>query len=446
MEKALFHRPPPRFVYAFQLALALVITYWLALLFDWERPKWAAFAVATIAMPHVGMSLARAAQRILGTALGASMAILIIALFPQDRWLFILALSLWMAACTYMMGFSQRSYMWHCAGFICAIIATTAANVQGNSFMLAIDRGLETGLGVVVYTLVALLIWRVKPESDPQAQTVPELFFPDWDQVIAAVRVFIAYWLAFLCVVYIPAFPTGLAFLAPLAPFVMVIGATPQVPVKALRLPIVMGLLLASILYMLVMPKLEGFGALAVLIFLFGFATAYRFYAPQETLARLFILAIFAALTGVNNDQAYTFAAVSNNVLIFTFVLVILHITASVPVRARPESQFLGLLERFKVSAHCLAYPHPPRNVLERWRRGYHRHEVTTIPAKLKAWMPRLTPCLSEETKADVDSLLQTIAECQSELLRSETESGSIKKLSEVYNGIDWAAWPRPGF
>ena len=119
---------------------------------------------------------------------------------------------------------------------------------------------------------------------------------------------------------------------------------------------------------------------------------------------------------------------------------------AAVPVRARPESQLPGLMERFKVSAHYLAYTAPPANFLERWRRAYHRHEVATLPAKARAWMPRLTPYLTETAQADVAALLAVMENCQAELVRDELESESIKTLSDAYIGIDWTAWPRPGF
>jgi hypothetical protein len=110
-------------VYAFQLALALVIAYGLALSFDWERPRWTAFAV--------------------------------------------------------------------------------------------VDRTLETGLGIVVYTSVALLVWRQPTPPKPPPSLVGPWFFPDRDAVIAALRVFFIYWLAFLAIIYIPDFPTGLAFSPP---------------------------------------------------------------------------------------------------------------------------------------------------------------------------------------------------------------------------------------
>ena len=177
--------PSPRFVFAFQLALSLVIAYGLALSFDWERPRWAAFAVIAIAVPHRAMSLGRAGQRLAGTFLGSGMALLIVALFPQDRWLFMLSLSSWLAVCTYMMVFSQRSYFWHCAGFIASIIAATAANVGGNAFMLMVDRTLETSLGIIVYTVVALLVWRQPAPATPPPNVVGPWFFPDPDAVAA---------------------------------------------------------------------------------------------------------------------------------------------------------------------------------------------------------------------------------------------------------------------
>jgi hypothetical protein len=229
--------------------------------------------------------------------------------------------------------------------------------------------------------------------------------------------------------------------------FTMAIASAPQLPVTALYLPVGAGLLIASFLYMLVMPILSGFAALGILLFIIALAIGYRYYAPQETLMRLLVLVIFAALTDAKNDQVFVFAAVSNNLLSFTCILILLHISTLVPVRARPETRFLRLLERFQVSARQLQEP-LPESWLARWRHAYHRHEVETIPGKLAIWLPRLSPALAEPVKEDIDALVQAVKDCQATLLQADAgdRATPIDHLDVSCAMIDWSAWHQPKF
>ena len=143
-------------------ALALVIAYAIALSMDWDRPYWAGFAVAFVSLSSIGQSLNKAALRMAGTLLAVPMAFLLLALFPQERWLFMLGLSLWVGFCTYMAGVAERQYFWICAGFICALICIDAGPGGVNAFDIAILRAQETGLGILVYSLVASLLWPVR--------------------------------------------------------------------------------------------------------------------------------------------------------------------------------------------------------------------------------------------------------------------------------------------
>ena len=71
-----------------KIALAMVITYAIALSMNWEKPFWAGLAVALIAMTTVGQSINKGAMRLFGTLFACFVSFCIIALFPQDRWLF----------------------------------------------------------------------------------------------------------------------------------------------------------------------------------------------------------------------------------------------------------------------------------------------------------------------------------------------------------------------
>ena len=171
-----------RFKESFKTALAMTTAYGIALAMDWEKPYWAAFAVAFIGLATVGQSLNKGAMRMLGTLLGGLMAFVILALFPQDRWGFILALSLVFAFCTYMRMGDSHQYFWHIGGVALAIIALSAGFDPVNAFDIAVSRAQETGLGILVYSLVTVLVWpsRTEPEFnatvDSLASTQLRLF------------------------------------------------------------------------------------------------------------------------------------------------------------------------------------------------------------------------------------------------------------------------------
>lgn len=151
---------------AIKTALAMTIAYGIALQMGWAEPMWAGFAVAFISLATAGQSLNKAALRMLGTFMAAAVALLIIALFPQERWTFMLILSLWVGFCTYMMGGSNHQYFWHVSAFACVIICVDGGIDPINAFDTAMLRTQETGLGILVYSLVAIFLWPVNAHAD----------------------------------------------------------------------------------------------------------------------------------------------------------------------------------------------------------------------------------------------------------------------------------------
>lgn len=148
-----------RFKESVKTALAMTIAYGVALAMDWENPSWAGVAVAVISLATVGQSLNKGALRMLGTLVAVVAALTIIALSPQDRWLFTLLLSVWVGFCTYMMGAGKHQYFWLVGGFVAVIISVQASSNSIDAFDIAILRAQETGLGILVYTLVAVVLW-----------------------------------------------------------------------------------------------------------------------------------------------------------------------------------------------------------------------------------------------------------------------------------------------
>jgi uncharacterized membrane protein YccC len=124
----------------------------------WQNSYWAGFAVAMISLSTAGQSLNKGTMRMLGTLVAAAASLTLIAWFAQDRWWFIAFLSIYIGFCTYMIAGKKRQYFWYCCAFVCLVICAHAAG-QPDAFSIAVLRVQQTGMGILVYTLVSILLW-----------------------------------------------------------------------------------------------------------------------------------------------------------------------------------------------------------------------------------------------------------------------------------------------
>ncbi len=152
---------------AIKTSLAVVVAYAIPLALGWEKPFWAVFAVLMISLDTAGQSLNKGAMRMLGTLVAGAVAMFLIALFPQDRWLMVLSLSLYYGFCTYMTMGSRRPYFWFVSAFVCMVIIVDAAPSDSlRSFQIVVARVEETGMGILVYSLISTLLWPRSSRGD----------------------------------------------------------------------------------------------------------------------------------------------------------------------------------------------------------------------------------------------------------------------------------------
>ena len=144
---------------AIKPALAMVIAYGISLGMGWENPYWASFAVAMISLSTAGQSLNKGTMRMLGTLVAAVAALTFMAWFAQDRWWFIGVLSVHIGFCTYMIAGDKHQYFWYCCAFICLVIGVHSAGAIPNAFNIAVLRVQQTGMGILVYTMVTVFLW-----------------------------------------------------------------------------------------------------------------------------------------------------------------------------------------------------------------------------------------------------------------------------------------------
>src|SRR6516165_12545902 len=92
---------PSAVAFAAQTTASGLIALLVAFTFNLDQPQWALLTVFIVAQPQSGLVLAKSFYRIIGTLLGAAVALLFVALFAQERVLFLGALALWIGLCTF---------------------------------------------------------------------------------------------------------------------------------------------------------------------------------------------------------------------------------------------------------------------------------------------------------------------------------------------------------
>ena len=570
---------------AFKTALAITIAYAVGLSLDWDRPYWAAFAVAFISLDTVGQSLNKGALRLAGTVGGAVVALTLVGLFAQDRWLFMFFASLWLGFCVYMNMGPRYQYAWFVAGFVSLIIAIDGGANSANAFATAVLRMQQTGLGILVYSLVSLLLWPVDSqralqttlldvvdvqqklfgtgmkllrgsngqelmhslharevtaltsldgllgaalidsdevrsaghgwqecrsqlkrlamalqrwqENFPELQSLPlERLLPnlgsfaleidarfalmaqlirgqstedsynrisldvnaaalaelshfqraalllthrhlreidtltaglldtlsgirdfsgqtqapkpgaaprlpltlDPDRLVAAGKIMLTLWLAFLAVIYVGDFPGGLGFISMLGAFGMILISNQQMPMRMLIGPVALSIFIAGTVYILVMPQLSSFTGLGIMIFIVTFSICYRYAAPQKAINRAISLALFVIVIAVSNQQSYSFLSVANTALMFALLFLLLGVIAYIPFRPFPERTLLRLLGRyFRSTALLLAEQRPTASAPPTRRVCFHQREVASLPSKMQLWVGQADPALLGE-------------------------------------------------
>lgn len=580
-------------------ALAMTIAYGVGLQMGWDRPYWAGFAVAFISLATVGQSLNKGVLRMVGTVMAAIVALTLIGLFSQQRWLFMLFLSLWFAFCTYMNGGTRHQYFWFVGAFVALIIAGDGGPNAQNAFTIAALRLQQTGLGVLTYSLVAILLWPnnskkaleaiarslaaaqqdtfaasmaflrdesqaealketraaeisalpqlaqlldaaitdsddiremqapwrhyqqasatfaetamrwrenfselrgiAQPEvlpglsafelelehrlggicammdhgASPPECTEPDLtidqdalrqlshfqraavlvarhhmrkldalsrlmcnsasamcgleeaasveapdavprrpWVPDPERLLAATKIMLVLWVAFLAVIYIPDFPGGTGFVIMCGPLGMVLLCTPQIPVKALFAPAANSIIFAGLLYVFVMPRLSSFMELGLMIFIATFIICFRYSSPTAALGRALGLAMLVNLISVSNQQSYNFLSVANTALMFPLLFLLLAIISHIPHSPRPERAILRLMGRyFRSAEYLLSQPATgDRSALGLRRDAFHRQELASLPGKMQSWLTTVNPAvLGTATPEQLSTMLNRL-------------------------------------
>ncbi|WP_322072280.1 FUSC family protein [Burkholderia cepacia] len=143
--------PPGALAFALRNTAASLLALYIAFRMNLDDPKWAASTVWIVAQGSRGMGLSKSQYRILGTAIGAVVALVLTGAFAQTPELFLPALAAWIGLCAGVATFQRnfRAYAAVLAGYTAAIVAMDAVSAPLHAFDIAVARFLYVVVGIL---------------------------------------------------------------------------------------------------------------------------------------------------------------------------------------------------------------------------------------------------------------------------------------------------------
>jgi uncharacterized membrane protein YccC len=153
-------------IFAGTTTASALIALLVAFTFNFDQPQWALLTVFIVAQPQSGMVWAKSFYRIIGTSIGACVALLFVALFAEERVPFLGALALWIGLCTFGFEYARNftasrnfiAYSFILCGYTAVVVGVPAVLDAGNAFYIATARVTEISLGIIVSATVSHMV------------------------------------------------------------------------------------------------------------------------------------------------------------------------------------------------------------------------------------------------------------------------------------------------
>ncbi len=148
-------------IFAAKTTASGLIALLVAFTFNLDQPQWVLLTVFIVAQPQSGLVLAKSFNRIIGTLIGAAVALTFVALFAQERVLFLGSLALWIGVCTFGSQYARNfaAYSFVLSGYTVAIVGIPGALDAGNAFYIGTARVTEITLGIIVTAAVSHVVF-----------------------------------------------------------------------------------------------------------------------------------------------------------------------------------------------------------------------------------------------------------------------------------------------
>lgn len=133
-----------------------MLALFIALRVGLEQPAWALTTAYITSQPLAGAVLSKAFFRVLGTALGATAAVVLVPAFVNEPIVLSCAIASWLGLCVYLAQLDRtpRSYVFLLAGYTASIIGFPNVLAPGSIFDVAALRVQEISIGIACAALV----------------------------------------------------------------------------------------------------------------------------------------------------------------------------------------------------------------------------------------------------------------------------------------------------
>ena len=148
-------------IFAAKTTASGLIALLIAFTFNLDQPLWALLTVFVVSQAQQsGPVLAKSFYRAVGTLIGAAVALLLVALFAQERVLFLGTLAIWIGLCTFGSQYARNfsAYAFVLSGYTAAIVGVPGALSANNAFYIATARITEICLGIMIAAAVNRIV------------------------------------------------------------------------------------------------------------------------------------------------------------------------------------------------------------------------------------------------------------------------------------------------
>ena len=413
--------------FAIKVSLSLTLAYIIPMAMGWNQPNTAAMTVMLIAgAGGVSDSIEKGVLRVVGTIVGAILGMILIALFPQERIIYLLSMSLTLSIITYL----YYAYQGDSTAFMLSAVMVMVIFLNGpeNAFLYGIERTYMTLFGILVYTAVGVFLWpnRAKEETINDAPKGRMFVWLDPEYFKATLQLFVIFWASVSYWIYINP-PAGFLVVM-LATLLGLLTTFSPLKPSILVILFSFGFIFATAMYIFVLPNLVYGWELALFIFSYTFIA---FFVINQKLTIFFLLGMF--VLGIGNEMNYNFAVFLNTLLAFYMFLLILMLFYNFPFSARPEHLFSLMKERFfKHSSSLERLTIQTPSLLKELQIAYHQEHLKITTAKMQLWASKVDTNYFHSNSTQNILALATVCKAYT---NKET---NLRTCSNVMEQIDW--------
>ncbi|OBQ46479.1 FUSC family protein [Halodesulfovibrio spirochaetisodalis] len=160
-----------RIIDSLKPAIAIVIAFGIALYLDLQKPYWAPMAIIVTNYSTEGQFIKRVLLSIPGTLLGGILAVIVFSMLPQQPILLGIVLVLMIGTSAFLYNiFPTNGFFFFSVVLVSLLAITSSVPDYSKVFTIALARTEETCIGVFVYGIVTILLWRKKSLPVLQSQ------------------------------------------------------------------------------------------------------------------------------------------------------------------------------------------------------------------------------------------------------------------------------------